>query len=130
VLANDNKGRVCILDLENESYKTTDVIGHPMAVSVSGRHIFFLNNGILTMRDWPFDDEEVMLMDKVRWMVPSMNDEYVFITLEDYFILLYNIRLHRVEKKAYFGLAAFQKICNKGLIVAFEGEGKTALFSL
>lgn len=130
VLANDNKGRVCILDLENESYKTTDVIGHPMAVSASGRHIFFLNNGILTMRDWPFDDEEVMLMDKVRWMVPSMNDEYVFITLEDYFILLYNIRLHRVEKKAYFGLAAFQKICNKGLIIAFEGEGKAALFSL
>lgn len=130
VLANDNKGRVCILDLENESYKTTDIIGHPIAVSASGNHIFFLNNGTLMMRNWPFDDEEAMLMDKVRWVVPSMNDEYVFITLEDYFILLYNIRLHRVEKKAYFGLAAFQKICNIGLIVAFEGEGKAALFSL
>lgn len=130
VLANDNKGRVCILDLENESYITTDVIGHPMAVSASGRHIFFLNNGTLIMRNWPFDDEEAMLMDKVRWVVPSLNEEYVFITLEDYYILLYNIRLHRVEKKAYFGLAAFQKICNEGLIVAFEGEGKAALFSL
>ena len=82
------------------------------------------------MRNWPFDDEEAMLMDKVRWVVPSLNEEYVFITLEDYYILLYNIRLHRVEKKAYFGLAAFQKICNEGLIVAFEGEGKAALFSL
>lgn len=130
VLANDNKGRVCVLDLENESYKTTDVIGHPMAVSASGKHIFFHNNGTLMMRNWPFDDEEAILMDKVRWVVTSMNDEYVFITLEDYSIVLYNIRLHRVEKKAYFGWAAFQKICNEGLIVAFEGEGKAALFSL
>ena len=130
VLANDNKGRVCILDLENENYKTTDVIGHPMAVSTSGRHIFFLNNGILTMRDWPFDSEGTVLMDKVRWVVPSLDEERIFITMEDYFILLYNIRLHQIEKKAYFGLAAFQEICSNGLVVAFEGEGKAALFSL
>ena len=130
VLANDNKGRVYILDLENESYTATDIIGKPIAVSASGKHIFFLKSGILTMRNWPFDGEETVLMDKVRWVVPSLDEERIFITMEDYFILLYNTHSHWIEKKAYFGLAAFQKICSNGLVVAFEGEGKAALFSL
>lgn len=128
VLANDSSGRVCILDLDQETYTETHIYGNPLAVSASGKHIYFLENEMLTMHNWPLYDDGTILMDNVRWVIPALDDNHIFITLNNFTILLYNIELRCVEQNAYFGMAIFQKICSSGLVTAFEGEGKIALF--
>ena len=128
VLATDSSGRVHILDLECERAMGTSIYGYPIAASPSGEHIYFLRDGILTMNDWPLNREGTILMDGVRWVVPALDDEHIFITLDDYTILLYNVKTRRILQEAFFGTAIFQKICRTGLVAAFEGEGKIALF--
>ena len=128
VLANNEEGRLAILHLNTEEYDFTDIYENPIASSPSGRLIYFIKDGILSMRPWPLSSQKNIIMENVRWATPALDDNHIFIFLNNGFICLYNSDKRIVEQKAYYGWGCFQQVCSKGIAVAYDGEGKIALF--
>ena len=118
VLSSDVKNNL----LYQYNLKNNEIMKMPcdkkiIACSPTGRICYYLDKeGHLFMKCWLRSQDETFLFDKVLWVVPAIDENHIYITQEDFTIILYNIQSCQVEQKAYRGITTHQQACAQGLM--------------
>lgn len=118
-LSSDKGGNIYFNHLDSNKRSVFKLLApyQPMACSPSGRFIYLLHKGKLSVWDWIGTQQIIKLMDHVQWIVPALDDNHIYVICDDYMILLLNIATEQVEQKAFMGRTVFQKACAQGLAV-------------
>ena len=121
-------GKMYVLDIDNKSVRTQKCNKVLQAASTSGRYLFFVSNGELSMQAYPFNGDFISLYNYVRVVYPAFDEDHIYIILNNSDIVLYNVQTNQAEQKAYSGGVLYAQVCANGLVCTTV-NGRVSVFS-